>query len=358
MFHPGRAPKKNKRARAVRKGKFIPINSKEDIDNSTCQFEINPTHWLILPKKDTLVFERQLFCRESSYAFSSSYLQSISFKRIYPEQSLAYIVAKAAFPTTLSHSEIEKHVQDTFMKNNRVRLCMKRIVNAWKKKHMCIVNDADIVTQEKPKKPVYLVDWPSKIIHQFEASTLLKDSTIRLMNHDVMILEPLSPRNPFTNNDLTYSACLSLHKQIRAAGITNWIWEAFAESEFNLVKLVRTFEVPMKLNCLDLVLKESTSYYTIEFIMDFILGEYTYHAIINPPTETEITRLITLNWETPVIQSWISLCRVFWRAHIKHSQEEIMYTHIKSKELIRKLKMFRITILNSMNNIVNVVTLI
>ena len=200
---------------------------------------------------------------------------------------------------------------------------MKRLVNAWKRRHMIIINVVDLVTQEMPKKPVYLLDWATKTTYQFEASTILRDSINRLMNHDVMILEPLMPRNPFTNSDLTYGACLSLHKQLRSAGVTHWIWEAYASSNFNLLKLLRNFEIPMKYYCLDLVLKDPTDFNTLEFIMDFMLGEYTHHSIENPPRDIIIFSMIT---ELVMCHVECTNC-----SYIHHDVDFILYLLIRNE---------------------------
>lgn len=348
MFHIGRPPKapKNKYARPPSKGKYIPYNTEDEINNSKATFTMKPTEWLLLPKSNLHYFERDLYNTESTATFTDMYTQSISFTQVYPEDSIGYRFAKGAFPTTLSYNSLEENIRRLFIKNNQLRICMKRLVNAWKRRHMKIINDIDLVTQEIPKKPVYLLDWPTKTTYQFEASTILRDSINRLMNHDMMILEPLKPRNPFTNSDLTYGACLSLHKQLRNTGVTHWIWEAYASSNFSIVKLLKNFEVPMKHNCLDIVLKDPTDPNTLEFALDFILGEYTHHSIENPPSEWLILNVLATQWHTSGIKGWVDLCRIFWRAQIKNIDEEEIYVHIKSRELIRKFKFISVTLVS------------
>jgi hypothetical protein len=76
--------------------------------------------------------------------------------------------------------------------------------------------------------------------------------------------------------------------------------------------------------------------------MDFMLGEYTHHSIENPPRDILIFSMITLHWNTNIIRSWVDLCKVFWRAQIKNIEEEEIYVHIKSRELIRKFKLLNI----------------
>lgn len=349
MFQIGRAPKVSKYARRPPKKKAK--NKKNGSTSSVVDeneyydvlFTLKPKQWLILPETSLSFFERSILRLDETDTFISPYLQSLSFKTIYNEGSLAYIVAKAAFPTKLSYAEIDKAIISVYEKNMSVRHAMKILMNRWKTKKMKMVNDVDLVSLETPVKPVVIVDWATKTQYQFEASTILRDSIGRLMNHDVMILESLWPRNPFTNSDLTYGNCLSIHQQLRKAGVSDWLWEAFAESEFDINILLKSFEVPMKLKCLDIVLKDYSSVYTIDFIMDYILGEYIYHNITHKPSEQLMATIIVKRWDNPTIQSWVNLCRTFWRAHIRNIQNEIIYTHIKSKELIYKFKMIIIT---------------
>lgn len=352
MFQIGRAPKVSKYARrsSKKKSKKTTKHTTSSVDENECYdvlFTLKPKQWLILPETSLSFFERSILRLDETDTFISPYLQSLSFKTTYNEGSLAYIVAKAAFPTRLSYTEIDKAVATVYEKNMSVRHAMKILMNRWKTKKMKMVNDVDLVSLESPVKPVVIIDWATKTKYQFEASTILRDSLGRLMNHDVMILESLWPRNPFTNSDLTYGNCLSIHQQLRKAGVTNWLWEAFAESEFDIHILLKTFEVPMKLKCLDIVLKDYSNSYTIEFIMDYILGEYEYHKMTQQPSEQLMTNILIKRWNNPTIQLWVNLCRTFWRAHIRNIQNEIIYTHIKSKELIHKIKIIIISHNNS-----------
>jgi hypothetical protein len=280
-------------------------------------------------------FQRSIFATEET--LTDAYFASLSFKKQYPEDSIQYGFAKGAFysTTTLSHDDIHLSIISAYQKNMKVRMCMKKLMNRWKMKRMRIINDVDIVTQEVPVKPVYLRCWATKTIYQFEASTILRDSVIRLMNHDCLFLEPKYPRNPFINSDLTYGACMSLHEQMRAAGVTHWLWEAYADSDFELEILCKKFQIPMKLECLNSMLKDTKSYMTIDFVMDFILGEYTYHSA-PAPTESAVILTLSNTWTHPTIASWVKLCTEFWIAEISYDIRGKENVHRKSRHLIIK----------------------
>jgi hypothetical protein len=341
MFNIGRAPKvsKYKRRTDKRKSKNLPVpvnTSDKDDDDIDVLFNPRPKSWLLLPERSLSYFEREMLRGHEVDSFSNPYLRSISFGRRFPEDSIGFAFAKGAFQLKMPHADISSLIITSFYKNMRVRFALKKVYSLWKKKHMRVVNDVDIVTQDAPVKSVLLVNWQTKTIHKFEANTILRDMFLRLIHHDVLVLEPLSPRNPFTNSDLTYGNCLSIHEQLRNAGVTNWLWEAFAESNFNMETLKENFEAPMKLYCLDLLLKDSTNYDTLELVMDFILSEYNYHLITLPPSETLVLGVLKYQWSKPIIQRWVELCRKFWRGMIKHNIEQSI--HATSMKLINLSK--------------------
>lgn len=344
MFNIGSTPKVSKYKHKVnkskvnkRKSKHTPLpTSDKDEDEIDILFDPHPKSWLLLPERTLSYFEREMLRGNDVESFTNPYLRSISFVRRFPEDSIGFAFAKGAFQLKMRHSEISMLIMDSFYKNMRVRFFMKKLFTLWKKKKMRDVNDVDIVTQEVPVKQVMIVNWQTKTIHKFEANTILHDMFLRLMHHDVLMLLPLSPRNPFTNSDLTYGNCVSVHEQLRRAGATNWLWEAFAESNFNMNTLKDNFEVPMKLYCLDSLLKESTNYDTLDLVMDFILSEYNYHLITLPPSETLVLGVLKHQWAKPIIQRWVELCRKFWRGMIKHNIDQNI--HATSMKLINLSK--------------------
>jgi len=297
--------------------------------------------WLLLPRSDLSFFQRQLE-RSSANSFTEPYLTSISLHVTFPPYSFAYGMAIAAFPLSPSlspaYDSICYSMVTAYTANMKVRWAMKKLMNAWRSKHVRLINEEDVATQEAPKKPVVFVNWNTKTSHQFEAMTILRDTVNRLLNHDQLFLHPLPPRNPFTNAPLTYGALISLHTQLRRAGVTHWVWEAFVASNFNLMILEKRYEVPIKLRCLEKMMADKTNYNTIDFVMDFIIGEYTHHAITGPPNEATVLRVLVTKWDAPKVQDWIKLCNKYWMNEIRGRCEENSLVHIKSESLIQSMK--------------------
>jgi hypothetical protein len=329
MFHIGRAPPSQRRRRIGR-----PHVQASSVKSVATKFTGLPKSWLILPKSELSYFQRQLDTPNTD-SFIEPYLSSICFSVKFPRNSIAYNMAKGAFPITVQYDDIAQSIKQVYTKNMQIRWAMKKLMNIWKIKHTRMMNDEDIATQEVPKKPVIFVDWKTKTSHQFEASTILRDSVNRLINHDQLIIHPQEPRNPFTNAHLGYGGLISLHKQLRKAGLTHWLWEAFAASNFCIKTLEMAYEVPMKLYCLDIMIADSKNYNTLELVMEFIIDEYSHHLIYNPPRESLVLKIVTSKWDTPKMQEWVKLCRTFWTNEIRGRSEDNMLVHDKSELLIR-----------------------
>lgn len=277
MFAIG-TPPPNPRPPKRQKRKLIPPTN----EPVTPKFTGRATSWLLLPKSDLSFFERSLDMNTMD-SFQIPYLASISFRVTFPPDSVAYGMALGLYPSTLSYTNICDSVISTYKKNMKIRWAMKNLLNRWRLKHIRVMNEEDVATQEVPKKLVVFIDWNTRTSHQFEAMTILRDSINRLLHHDQLFLQALPPRNPFTNSHLSYGTLISLHKQLRSLGVTHWLWEAFAACDFDIETLERKHEIPMKLRCLEALMADKTNYITIDFVMDFIIGEYSHHIIYTPP---------------------------------------------------------------------------
>ena len=301
------------------------------------KFTGRPTSWLLLPRSNLSFFERQ-FDTAPVDSFKDPYLASISFYVAFPEGSVTYGMSMALYPCSLSYNEICESVISTYKKNMKIRWAMKKLMNMWRMKHIRVMNEEDVATQEIPKKRIVFVDWKTRTSHQFEAMTILRDSITRLLHHDQLFLQALPPRNPFTNTPLSYGALVSLHYQLRSVGVTHWLWEAFAASNFDIETLEKSYEVPMKLRCLESMMADKTNVNTLDFIMDFIIGEYSHHIIYGPPNERMVLRILITKWDEPKIQEWIKLCNSYWVNEIRGRCEDNIFIHMKSKSLIRTMK--------------------
>lgn len=339
VFHIGRSPSPTTLAAArsaTRQRQEIRHQRQRKISVKPFPRKFYPKHssW-ILGSPTMNYFQKQYL--DKPFSFQDMYLASTALECDYPIDSVPYSMVKGK----MTHDEIKKSLMDLFLKNQALRYQFRRVLVAWKKRKFETVNDIDLVTQEVPVKPVLIYNWEQKKIHIFEASTLLKDSTIRLLNHDNLFLNAQMPRNPFTNKNLSYGNLITVHMQLLKAGHTNWIWEAFAKSGFQLHTFLRQFEVPLKLHCLNAMIKLGGDYDTQDMVVDFIVGEYRYHEQEPVPSDDMLFAIIRNKWNDPSLQRWVVLCKREWQLKIQNSEtylRERAWIHFETKPLVRNDK--------------------
>jgi hypothetical protein len=197
----------------------------------------------------------------------------------------------------------------------KLRLAFMKLLHHWRFKHLQIANTEDIVTMDPPKKPVYIVNWKSKTAHVFEASTLMRDITERLLQHDGVFEESAEPRNPFTNTPLTQAQMISLWNQISLSGTpTSTAFSAFRQARWNLKTFEAEYAPMLKLNALRKTMKNPAHYDYMDRMIDFI--EYVYE------TKSEMCDLflykdaVKYNNSHSIIQGWERLCKLYYEASI------------------------------------------
>ena len=288
--------------------------------------------WLLLPEDSLNYFQKNNLAFPSCTPIQEIYTYIESFEEKYPKDSMQFIFLHSLSKSNLSYEHIKKSLQDAFYKNQSLRWSFKKLLNQWLSTRLEQVNTTDLVTTEIPKQPVFFFETQKRKKYVFEASTILKDSYIRLLQHDGLILDSQMPRNPFTNNDLTLYECISFHNQLRKNGITNWLWEAFAQQSFSLEKLQEYFEVPMRLHVLQTVFIENR-YQAHDLLVDFIIQQYENHNK-QSPTEALLYKVIRTCSNHPFLEDWISVCKEFWSYQIRPNA----FTEEKQIEVAEKTR--------------------
>jgi hypothetical protein len=272
-------------------------------------------NWLLFPSESLNYFQSHFLSFTPDVSLKHVYETIETFQEKYPKDSMQFTFLFSLSKSTIQYNEIVPSLKSTFEQNQSLRWSFKKLLNRWLYSKLEQVNTNDLVTVEIPKKPVYLYDIKARKKYVFEATTLLKDSFTRLLNHDGLILESKMPRNPYTNTDLTFFDCFILHNQLRSNGITDWLWEAFAKQKFSLDLLQEHFEVPMRLACLDSVFREY-NYQSHDLLVDFIHQEYENHGK-QSPTEAVLYRVLRTCKNHPFIEDWIDACKEYWSYQIR-----------------------------------------
>jgi hypothetical protein len=202
----------------------------------------------------------------------------------------------------------------------RTRFLFRKLLHHMRVKLLKVANTEDIVTMEPPKKLVELVDWTSKQKYLFEANTLMKDITCRLMTHDGFFEDPQVPRNPFTNIPFTQAQAISVWNSISSIGIpVSVAFTAYRQSRYYMPRFALVHSILIKLHALKQTMKLNTTYSYRERMLDFIsfcyeeedldfnLAGFTY-CIYNYPNHSHIQR-------------WSSLCKKYYEVEILYSAD-------------------------------------
>jgi hypothetical protein len=200
----------------------------------------------------------------------------------------------------------------------RVRFLFRKLLHHMRVRRLKVANLEDIVTMEPPKKRIELVDWQSKQKYLFEASTLMKDITCRLMTHDGFFENQQEPRNPFTNIPFTQSQAISVWNSISSAGIpVSVAFTAYRQSRYSLTKFALLHSTFIKLNALKETMKLTSSFSYKERMLDFI--SYCYEQEDLNFNMSAFTYCIYYYPNYPQIKRWSALCYKYYEAEILYS---------------------------------------
>jgi hypothetical protein len=210
----------------------------------------------------------------------------------------------------------------------KARFLFRKLLHHMRIRLLKVANTEDIFTMEAPKKLVELVDWPSKQKYSFEAATLMKDITCRLMNHDGFFQDPQQPRNPFTNIPFTQAQAISLWNSISAAGIpVSVAFTAFRLARYKLCVFSLHNSSLIKLNALKKTMRNQDSYLYREKLLDFIT--FCYSEEILACSVTPFSYCLINYPNHPQICRWAKLCQEFYEAEILYSNDPDKLLKIK-----------------------------
>jgi hypothetical protein len=200
----------------------------------------------------------------------------------------------------------------------RHRFVFKKLLHHMRFKRLQKANEEDIVTGEVPKHSIQIVSWSEKRVYTFEAYTLMKDITERLLHHDGFFEEPQYPRNPFTNIPLTQSQIISVWNSVSRAGIpVSSAFTLFRNSRFIMKKFIEQNTTFLKLNSLRKTFKDTNSYDYNDRMLDFIAYCYAAESI-----DCSIQAFRNALRDYPnhhLIKRWAALCEKYYEPDILYN---------------------------------------
>jgi hypothetical protein len=200
----------------------------------------------------------------------------------------------------------------------KFRFLFKKILNHMRFKRLQKANQEDLVTGEIPKKPVQIVSWTEKRVYTFEAYTLMKDITERILHHDGFFEDPQLPRNPFTNIPFTQGQMISVWNSLSRAGIpVSSAFTLFRNSRYNMKAFIKENSMFLKLSSLRRTFKDARSFDYKERLLDFIAYSYSVETV---DCATSSFRYAMIHYPNHhLIKKWSSLCEKFYETEILYA---------------------------------------
>jgi hypothetical protein len=201
------------------------------------------------------------------------------------------------------------------------------LARKWLFKHIKNANEEDLLTGEVPKKLVSFYDWKKRCIYNFEAMTILRDMTSRLMNHSYLFPKFLIPRNPYTNIGLDVLQFFSIMRQLHTHGLTNWKLEALLEAEYSMTVFKEKFGEPIKREIIEKQFTDLKSEETMSIILEFIEDQHALHGQIFNEFIYGWT-LKNTNCSALRMKFWIATCKKYnmISATVRDPQQLILET--------------------------------
>jgi hypothetical protein len=197
----------------------------------------------------------------------------------------------------------------------RIRWIFRRFLHRWRTARLRKVNEEDIATLEKPVKPVHIVDWTHRHVYTFEASTLMRDITARLLAHAGFFDTVQEPRNPLTNIPLTQSQTISVWNQLARSGTpASAAFTMFRQIRWKISRFITEHHTFLSLSAFRTTMREQKSVDYRERMMDFIHMAYDLES--HDCYVSAFEHAMRKYPENELILKWTKLCTDYYEAEL------------------------------------------
>jgi len=249
--------------------------------------------YILLRAGNTIVEVMQCLCEELRKQMKPTYL---SFTHHTPESRMKLMMDCINFAK----------------KNQKMRVAFRALLLRWLSKRIRPGNEEDLMTGEVPQKLVTLMAWSERREYAFEASTILRDMTERLLQHSYFFTKFSKPRNPYTNVELTQGQFFSIMKQLKAVGVTNWIVEALYNVKYDMEAFKKQYGMAVKVEIINRQFKNTNATETKDSIHDFIDDQHDDNGF---RFNSSLYQWALANAQhLPRMKEWISLCKEYYMA--------------------------------------------
>lgn len=210
-------------------------------------------------------------------------------------------------------------LQSSLQTLRRLRGVFRRFLHRWRVSRLRLINTEDIVTLSPPKNPIWIVDWRQKQVALFEASTLMRDITTRLLEHDGFFEDAQPPRNPLTNLPLTQSQTISVWNQLARSPVTaSSVFSEFRRVRWDLSRFVTEYAIPLELHAFRQTMRDTSHIDYRDRMVDFI--QYCYDQESEDCFVASYSHALHRHPDHPLLQQWATLCTDFYEASILYQK--------------------------------------
>jgi hypothetical protein len=249
-----------------RKKKAIAI-SQEEWEN----FPMPPWgSWMLIPCKASI----EMNLTASSYLKALNKInECICMKNPLPETKFEPPFKIPASFFIYGEPEFQNELKTTLANNQMFRWKIKRLIHGWRLSRLKQVNTEDPATCEPPVAPITLYDWDSRSKYTFEATTLHRDISTRLLHvsqWEALHPEPMPPRNMLTNLPLTLGQIHFAIEGLKRIGLSNWETLSYRTTQYSIDRFLMIYRSALKDSAIKRIFKKPDSDMCNELTHDFI----------------------------------------------------------------------------------------
>ena len=263
--------------------------------------------WLILPP---------LHCGVERYIFLMNQHDTPNILQQIRRDTLrikAYPPQPQLFTTPYDVTEaMLRQAKNIALVNTKVRNRMQTLARRWKTRRLKQANTEDLLTGEEPKQCIRLRDYENRSEYVFEADTIHKDMYERLLHSYYTFPEPQAPRNPYTNELLTFTQFFNVMTQLyQVPGKkVHWALDALFSCSYDLPRFQNIMASRLRQSLIQRIMSNPTNEIGTEVLADFI--EDCFEATILITSEELIkNRILLYRWAARNLVTHPQVCR--WR---------------------------------------------
>ena len=244
----------------------------------TFTFSLTRSYFTIFPYPDTTtpaVKEAVVVLRRAadSQALLDYYMQC---SKVSPFGKQIRIPLKTT-PLSLWSPSFTEELSRCIHRVRRNKAVLQRFLHQWRSKRLIVRNTEDVVTLGSITNPIHVVDWSGRHLYQFQADSIMRDITARLLNHDGLFDFAQVPRNALTNEPLTLSQQISVWLQLdRSRTKGSWPFAALRACRWDIHRFQDEYGIPLRLYSLRKTMQDIHHIDTREALTYFIEMIHNY----------------------------------------------------------------------------------